>query len=394
MSTPRPPVLVLGSGLTVLGAIRLLGRAGFTPLVVSDRPGIAKKSRWFRAAPRSTSSASPRTDLPEWLSGLPLDRAVLLPCEDDWALRVAKCASEVAERFPTSLSSYACLETVIDKGRLACVLDDLALPHPRTIPIDADEEGAPRPQSALEHVFLKPRDSAAFHRQFGVKAFQVTTDADLAARLADVRRLNLAVQLQEYVPGPPSNHYYVEGFIDRDGRRRALFVRRRLRMYPADFGNSTFFESVDPSAVSDAVATVTTLLSHVRYRGMFSAEFKRDARDGICRLIEVNARPWWYVEFAGQCGVNVCGMSVLDALGEDVPETIGYRLGKSCVYPYYDYFACRELHARGELTTFEWMSSWLRSTQPVLRWSDPFPAFSETATLLKRRVASYLRRAG
>jgi predicted ATP-grasp superfamily ATP-dependent carboligase len=164
-------------------------------------------------------------------------------------------------------------------------------------------------------------------------------------------------------------------------------------MYPADFGNSTCFESVDSSAVPDAVATLMTLLSHVHYRGVFSAEFKRDARDGVCRLIEVNARPWWYVEFAGQCGVNVCAMSVLDALGEEVPETIGYRVGKSCVYPYYDYFACRELHARGELTAGEWLWSWLRSTQPVLRWSDPFPALSEAASLVKRRASSYLRRA-
>ena len=257
------------------------------------------------------------------------------------------------------------------QGRLACVLDDLDLPRPRTIPVDAEENDSARRYAGLEHAFLKPRDSAAFHAQFGVKAFQVTSAADLAARLADVRRLKLSVQLQEYVPGPPSNHFYVEGFIDREGRRRALFVRQRLRMYPADFGNSTFFESVDPSAVSDAVVTLTTLLSHVRYRGMFSAEFKRDARDGVCRLIEVNARPWWFVEFAGQCGMNVCAMSVLDALGEEVPETIGYRVGKSCVYPYYDYFACRELHARGELSVGEWLRSWLRSTQPVLRWSDP-----------------------
>jgi D-aspartate ligase len=393
VTRPRPPVLVLGSGLTVLGAIRLLGRAGFAPLVVSDRPGIAKKSRWYRAAPPSRSTSSPWADLPAWLEGLPLERAILLPCGDDWALQVARCASEVADRFPTSISGPDCLHTLIDKGRLACVLDDLDLPRPRTIPVDSEQDDLGRRHPGLEHAFLKPRDSAAFHAQFGVKAFQVTSEADLAARLADVRRFKLSVQLQEYVPGPPSNHYYVEGFIDREERRRALFVRRRLRMYPADFGNSTFFESVDPSAVSDAVATLTTLLSHVRYRGMFSAEFKRDARDGVCRLIEVNARPWWFVEFAGQCGVNVCAMSVLDALGEEVPEAIGYRVGKSCVYPYYDYFACRELYARGELTATEWLRSWLRSTQPVLRWSDPFPALSEAASLVKGRASSYLRRA-
>ena len=393
MTTPRPPVLVLGSGLTVLGAIRLLGRAGFAPLVASDAPGIEQKSRWYRAAPSSRAKTGPRADLRAWLDGLPLERAVLLPCADDLALAVAQIAAQVADRFPTSLSTHPSLQTVIDKGRLACVLDELNLPHPRTIQVDAAAVDS-LPDSVLDGAFLKPRDSVAFFRQFGVKAFRVTTRADLAGRLADVRRFDLSVQLQEYVPGPPSNHYYVEGFIDRDRRRRALFVRQRLRMYPPDFGNSTSFESVEPSVVADAVATIDALLSHVNYRGIFSAEFKRDARDGACKLIEVNARPWWFVEFAGQCGVNVCAMSVLDALGESVPETLGYRLGKSCVHPYYDYFACHDLWEKGELSGVAWISSWLRATQPVLRWSDPLPAMSQTATMVKRRLSSYFRKAG
>ena len=394
LSASGPPVLVLGSGLTVLGAIRLLGGAGFTPLVVSERPGIAKRSRWYRAAPPSTASVNPRNELAAWLDGLPLERAVLLPCEDDWALRVSQCSAEVAERFPSSLSSYASLHALIDKGGLACLLDELELPHPRTIPIEPTTDPESLPDSALEHVFVKPRDSAAFHRQFGVKAFRVSSRAELATRLADTRRFNLSVQLQEYVPGPASNHYYVEGFIDREGFRRALFVRRRLRMYPLDFGNSTLFESVEPSVVPDAVVSICRLLSHVGYRGMFSAEFKRDERDGTCRLIEVNARPWWYVEFAGQCGVNVCAMAVQDALGQPVADVNHYRIGKSCVYPYYDFFACRELRASGGLSVARWVTSWMRSTQPVLRWSDPFPALSDTTLMVRRRAASYLRRAG
>ncbi len=394
VSSPTPPVLVLGSGLTILGAIRLLGRAGFTPLVVSDRPGIAKRSRWYRPAPASSSTANPRTDLAAWLDGLPLERAVLLPCEDDWALRVSQCATEVGNRFPSSLSSYASLHELIDKGGLACLLDELELPHPRTIQIDPGTDPESLPDSVLEHVFLKPRDSAAFHRQFGVKAFRVSSRAELATRLADTRRFNLSVQLQEYVPGPPSNHFYVEGFIDRDGARRALFVRQRLRMYPLDFGNSTLFESVEASVVPDAVVSIWRLLSHVQYRGIFSAEFKRDARDGICRLIEVNARPWWYVEFAGQCGINLCAMAVHDALGEAVSDVDHYEIGKSCVYPYYDYYACRELRAAGGLSVAGWLASWMRATQPVLRWSDPIPALSDTTSLVKRRASSYLRRAG
>lgn len=393
MPLRRPPVLLLGSGLTVLGVLRLLGRAGFNPLVVGPA-GLADRSRWFRPCPPSRAKVNPESDLADWLDGLPLDRAVLMPCGDDWALRVAKCAPDVGARFPSSLPSYESLCALIDKGGLANLLDELALAHPRTLAVDAATKLDDISDSLLENVFVKPRDSAAFFRRFGVKAFRVSSRDDLAEKLAEVERANLSVELQEYVPGPAGNHYYVEGFVDRDGRRRALFVRRRLRMYPPDFGNSTSFESIAPDAVPEAVDTVNTLLSHVGYRGVFSAEFKRDERDGTFRLIEVNARPWWFVEFAGQCGVNVCEMAVLDALGEHVPDVTGYVVGKSCVYPYYDYFACRQLHRAGELSIGRWASSWARSTQPVVRWSDPMPALVESARLVGRRVQSYIRRSG
>jgi len=60
---------------------------------------------------------------------------------------------------------------------------------------------------------------------------------------------------------------------------------------------------------------------------VFSAEFKFDERDGLFKLLEVNARPWWYVDFADRCGVDVCGMAFRDALGEEIEPVTGYKLG-------------------------------------------------------------------
>src|ERR1035437_1598739 len=384
MATSRPPILVLGSGLTVLGSIRLLAAAGYHPFVVGDNPGIERRSRWYRAAPKSTSSVRPEDDLPAWLHGLPLERAVLLPCSDDWMLEVARRADEVRDLFASSVSSHDVLETLIDKWQLARVLADLRLPQPRTIPLDSSTAVADIPDSALEHGFIKPRDSAKFFQHFGVKAFHVSSRQDLAEKLAETTRRNLSVELQEYVPGPAQNHFYVEGFIDRDRRVRAIFTQQRLRMSPPDFGNSTLFESVLPSVIPDAVETVTTLLTHLRFRGIFSVELKRDERDGICRLIEVNARPWWYVEFAGQCGVDVASMYVADALDEPVPSVDSFRVGKACVYPYYDYFACRAMRESGELSMLGWAKSWLTATQPVFRWNDPLPALAIARVLSGR----------
>lgn len=377
-------MLVFGSGLTTLGTIRLLASAGLKPFVVSDTPGLVAKSRWYRPAPQSASSENPKDNLGAWLDGSSLDRAILLACSDEWVLRVARCAGDFRERFPTSVSSPDVLETLIDKARLAAILAELSLPHPRTISLDPPAKLADIPDSDLAGVFIKPRESAPFFRKFQVKGFHVTSRAELERKLDELSKLGIAVELQEYIPGPPSNYFYVEGFIDKAGQMSALFTRQRLRMDPPDFGNSTLFRSVHPSTIPDAVETVTLLLRHLKFRGIFSVELKRDERDGVCRLIEVNARPWWYVEFAGQCGINLGTMHVADALGEPVAPVHDFIVGKTCVYPSYDFHACKALRAAHKLTMGEWVTEWLTSTQPVARWSDPMPASGAIGIVLGR----------
>jgi predicted ATP-grasp superfamily ATP-dependent carboligase len=195
------------------------------------------------------------------------------------------------------------------------------------------------------------------------------------------------VVLQEYVPGPPTRHFFIDGFVDRAGTIRARFARHRLRMYPLDFGNSTYMTSVRVEEVAPAMRTLETLLTRLRYRGIFSAEFKLDERDGLYKILEMNARPWWYIEFAEQCRVDVCSLAYLDALGEDVPTIERYAVGRTCVYPYFDFAACKGLYRSGKLGAFAWMWSWLRSKQPVFEWSDPYPSLSSSATLLKKSLS-------
>ena len=384
-AAPQVPVLVFGSGLTVLGAIRLLHAAGTPFSVVGDGGELAGRSRWFRTAPPSTSGADPARDLPAYLAGLPYERAVLLPCSDAWVLRVARAAPQIAPRFVASVASPATLERLLDKWHLAELLQELGLPHPRTMAIDVSQDPEGIPEDVLAGAFVKPRDSLAFFARFGVKAFRVSSRAELRECLRRVAGTGLDVQLQQYVPGPPTNHYFIDGFVDRSGRV-GLQARRRLRMYPPDFGNSTCFESIAATDVQPAVDTMTRLLGHLRYRGVFSAEFKRDAADGVLRLIEVNVRPWWYVEFAGRGGMDVTAMAVRDALGEPVPMPPPSGPGRRCVYPYYDFFACRDGVRSGTLTRGQWLRSWLSSEQPVFRWSDPWPAVSATLAILLGRL--------
>lgn len=389
-SAGRKRALVLGSGITLLGVIRALSEAGVDVLAVPDADMPARRSRWYRAGPGVLTGLRPET-LAQVLRSLP-PRTVLFPCSDQWALAIAALPAEVSAQYPASIAPLDALELLIDKTRFRAALERLRLPHPatRTLTSITDLDSVPDP--LLLSSFLKPAHSQEFFGRFGVKAFPIGGREEARRRLAMALEGGFEMMLQEYIPGPPSNHYYVEGFVDRAGAMRALFARRRLRMSPPDFGNSTLMISVPLAEVGDAPATLKSLFADIRYRGIFSAEFKRDERNGVFNLIEVNARPWWYVEFASRCGVNVCELALRDALGEPVETISSYDVGVRCVFPYHDLDAIRADLSSGREGLVGWARSWIGPYQPVFRWSDPAPALGEIATLIGQRIRKLRKR--
>ena len=387
----RVPALVLGNGITALGVQRILAKAGIPYFVVDQQDPFLTRSRRYRPFPTGTDPVDP-PGLEPWLRQLSLDTAVLLPCSDHWAMAVAQLEPNLRERFPASVARPDVLERFVDKGLFDETLVELASPHPWSRIVEGPGDLDSIPDGGFEAAFLKPRDSARFFREFGVKAFTAGSRSELEIRLADVTSAGLGVIVQEYIPGPASNHYFVDGFRDRHGVIRTFFARQRLRMYPPRFGNSTFMRSVAPDEVEGALVQLDRLLAATKYRGIFSAEFKLDPRDGLFKLLEVNARAWWYVEFAARCGVDVCSMSYQDALDLDVESVDSYSTGISCVYPYPDFFACRAARRADELTVRDWVRSWTTSVQPVFQWGDPWPAVAASTEILSGKAANMVRR--
>ena len=272
------------------------------------------------------------------------------------------------------------------------MLQATGTPHPFSKPLSDARDLDDVPDAIFGSAMLKPRDSQSFMAHFGTKALHVSTRREAADELTRVREAGFAVILQEYVPGPATEHYFVDGFIDRNGTVRAVFVRQRLRMFPLDFGNSTAMVSVEPSAATQAVSSITSLLRGVDYRGIFSAEFKRDPRDGVFKILEVNTRAWWYVDFAARCGVDVCRMAYEDALERPVQTIERYDIGRALVFPYYDYFACQALRREGKLSTWGWLRSWMGAMQPVFQLADPKPGMLALAKTMTRFVRNRVGR--
>jgi predicted ATP-grasp superfamily ATP-dependent carboligase len=172
----------------------------------------------------------------------------------------------------------------------------------------------------------------------------------------------------------------------------ALFARQRVRMWPFDFGNSSCTRSVPAQEVNEGVLMVERLLRGLEYRGIFSAEFKVDQRTGRFNVLEVNTRPWWYVEFAATCGVDVCHLAYRDALGLPLDPVPEYATGRRCLYLPSDWPACISLYNAGQLTLPDWIRSWVPVGTLVHSWDDPLPGMSNLANLTAATVSRQLRR--
>lgn len=386
------PVLLFGSGITGIGVIRNLSRAGIQVFAICPDSTFVARSRFCRTlpelgtlnlkAPNLGIRAPKPAELKEFLNSLSLPRAVLMAGSDDWAAAIAALDEPTRERFPVSTPTLEVIETFTDKWRFAQLLQKEALPHPSTELLFSMDELRAVPENRFENRFLKPLGSQEFGLKHKVKAFLIQNKTD-ALNLMDKGEKSgssdFPILLQEYIPGPPTNHYFVDGFVDSNGEIRALFARQRLRMYPPLLGNSTLMVSVPVSAVEGAVNTIRSMFKAVSYRGIFSAEFKLDDRDKLFKIIEVNARPWWYVEFAARSGVDVCKMAYQDALGLPISDAASYESGLRCVYLPNDFKAFSTYR---DHSLFSWLKSWVGARETVFAADDPWPGIDHIVKTL------------
>lgn len=379
----RVPAIVMGRGPTALGILRSLVIAGIPAYVACPPEDLAARSRWYRPTPGVPWDGRPGPQALEALRAMPLERAVIIPGADDAAMWLADLpATDLGSRFLVSTSSRAAQDLLQDKSVFAGYLAAAHIPHPRTYRLGSLADVAAVPMEQLSRIFIKPVNSQRFSDVVGAKGVWVASREALRDTWARFHAQGFSVMAQEYVPGPPSEHFFIDGFRDGRGTYPGLFARQRLRMSPPDFGNSSCSRSVPLDTVGEAVRHVRRVLDGVDYRGIFSAEFKRDLRDGEFRIIEVNTRAWTYVEFAARHGVNVCDMAWRDALGMPMPRAAGgYEDGRLCVDLYHDIASVRRQHAplHGVLR------QWLQADLHVFRLDDPRPAMHAIGNLWRKR---------
>ncbi|HEX5936088.1 MAG TPA: hypothetical protein VFZ75_00120 [Actinomycetota bacterium] len=368
---------MFGSSITALGVVRALRAHDVATYLVAPRSAIAARSTGVVVLEHGWNTHGSEDALRSFLSDTRLDRAVLIPCEDDWVRAIAQLLDHDAGSFTSSTSPSSVVEHLLDKRAFARTLEKLDIERPRTFEVGSVEDLAQVDDGELGSFFLKPRDSQRFTQEFRQKAFALDDRESAAKQLERALAGGHEMLLQEWVSGPPRNHVNIEGFVDRHGRVVGLLARRRIRMYPLRFGNATDAVTIPLDEVAAPADSVHRLFASIGYHGLFSAEFKRDGSTGRHKIIEVNARPWWQIELARAAGMDVVHMAYLDALGVDVDTASGYRIGRRWVHTLPDLRARWENPHRVRSDSSRPEDGWFSARHAVFQWSDLRPGLAE-----------------
>ncbi|MGD2123935.1 MAG: hypothetical protein PVJ76_19445, partial [Gemmatimonadota bacterium] len=213
-SSDPAPALILGTGVTALGVLRTLSRAGIPTFTRSTPPGIERRSRWYRAGPEPLGGSRPEpqsssragtsgvaTPLAEYLEAIPLERAVLMPCSDELVLAAASLSSELTSRFVSCIPPRSALEVLVDKGRFRDLLVANEVAHPATHLGNDTSQLETLLETAGEPLFIKPRFSHELQAELGVKGLRPENVKDFRAAMEALESRHIEFLIQEYVPG-------------------------------------------------------------------------------------------------------------------------------------------------------------------------------------------------
>ena len=316
MHRPRaehgPPAAVVDVGwVNGLAAIRSLGRSGIRVLAVDHRPSaLGFRSRY---AERFVS-ADPQADSTRFIASIrALGEVVVFPTHDEQLNLIAQHLGdlEVLAPFP----SWDLLERVQSKRAQLDEAVAAGVDVPRThYPLNAPEARAAAEEIGLP-VLVKPGHPIGFKLRFRRQAFRCESLDEVED--AFTRAEEFAPMVQELVPGGDDTLYTVGSYIARDGRALGVFSGRKLRQTPRGIGTCRVGESV---WVQDAVDAALRLLAAFGYFGLYQVEFKRDARDGKFKLMEINPRLWQWHGLASACGIDLPRIAYGDLVGE-APHT-------------------------------------------------------------------------
>lgn len=380
--------VVFGLFETGLGVIRSLGEKGVKVTGIDFKKDIGWYSRYVKPQ-LCPHPLNEEAGFLKWVVGAFSIQGQRLPVfftSDDFLLCFSKNREVLKQYFLFNLPGHDFLLKISDKYQQYLLAKETSTPVPQTFVVRTSEEIRELTERVLPYpLFIKGLEVNSWRKKISAstKGFQVDDSEQLKNKLVDLLSKEVPVIVQEMIQGGDTNHYKYCAYVSGQGDLLGEFTLRKIRQNPIRFGVGAAVVSVHDE---ELLTLGRALFKKSAFRGIGSAEFKRDEKDGKLKLIEINPRYWQQNYLSTACGINFPYINFLDLLDRRNERPAAFMPGVIWVNRYMDFDSYMSYRREG-LGFFEWRRS-LRGKKVYsdFTWADPLPAFYELgfgAKLLK-----------
>jgi len=194
------------------------------------------------------------------------------------------------------------------------------------------------------------------------------------------------LMLQEYIPGGDEMTWTFNGYFDRSGACNVAFTGRKLRNYPAYFGQASLGVCVHNDEVTE---TTIGFMKAIGYRGPLDLGYRYDAGDGRYKVNDINPRIGsMFRLFVGANGMDVARALYQDMTAQNVTSA-ATQAGRKWVVEDCDWISALRYWRDGKLTLKGWRDS-LRGVHETsyLATDDLWPVAGVVAANLRRLIGA------
>jgi len=324
------PALVLGCSLASLAVIRSLSRRGIPVACLCY--GFKQPAASSRHVHRKFECPNPNDDeggFIEYLLSLDAewDGGVVIPTDDASLVAASRYKVQLAKRYRVMAADWDMTRVFIEKRHTYEFADRHGLPCPKMRVARDEQEILTQACEVGFPCLLKPSVSHTFFNKFCAKMLMVHNIEELRQAIEKLGDYDSELMICEFIPGDDTCGVNYNSYC-HGGEPLYEFTAQKLRLYPATIGFPT---AVVSRRLPEVIAAGRQVMAAFGYSGFSCTEFKRDIRDGIFKLMEVNARHNHSGWLAVTSGMDFPYISYLFAIGAD-PEIAGQALPTEGIY--------------------------------------------------------------
>ena len=297
------PVIVLSTHNTGLGIIRALGEIDIPVIALYyDKADMGYVSKYVIKRYHIPHPENQINEFIDFLINLSneFNKSLLLPADDASLVSVSKKKKLLEKYYNVACTDWEITEKFINKFFTYKIAEEAGIPTPRSLLPQSKEDVINFGKKIDYPCMVKPIHSHLFFDHFRVKMFKVYDYEQLIDIYGKIESTDLKVMMQEYIPGDDTNGVNYNSYF-WDQRSIVEFTAEKVRLSPPESGVPCVVVSKE---IPEIMEMGRSILSSMKFYGYSCIEFKKDIRDGVYKLMEVNGRHNRSTLLAVKCGIN------------------------------------------------------------------------------------------